>query len=329
MAIRWYSLLLLCPLAACDRPEPPAPRGTDFVHSARAAEEALSTGRPEDARTIARRLAEVHGASPEAHELHARAATACASFAPDAATRRESLEEAADAYSRACELAPQWAGIHHAAGVVEAELGRPEAARARYREARGAEPGNPQFALYEGLASLALKEPAEARAALEAAHALAPSAAIPLAALAECELMSGDPEKALARAREARSLDPSDRSLRVAEAKALRALGRHAEVLTLLEPLPAAERAQAAVAHELAHAHSALGNHAEAAKAWELRAVADPRALIEAAAAWHAAGDDIRAHTALDSARAAGAGGERLEEVDALLSGASGPRPPG
>ncbi len=269
----------------------------------RAAMEAIETSlrgaRVDEALRIATRLCEVAPTSAEAFELLARAHLARATSAATPEVVIEARRGAAAAYSKAVALSPPNAGLLNAAGVAAQFSGDPTAAVEYFVRAAAVDPSNPQHPLFAGLALLQVGRIDDARKTLQVANDLDPHSPWPLVALSGVALQSGDATAALALAREARQRDARNDELRVAEAKALRKLARHEEVLTLLLALPEDARLTEAITWEIAAAHEAMGDKESAALAWgkwaEISGSAE--AAVDAARRWRDAGDPIQAQS--------------------------------
>ncbi len=309
-------LLTMALLAAsptgCDRPadvgsidgKDPAARRAAMS----AIEISLRGARIDEALRIAQRLAEVAPDDAEAFELLARAQLARATSATDPVSVRESRTAAAAAYARAVALGDPSAGLLNAAGVAAQFAGDPQTAAHCFARAAAIDPANPQHPLFAGLALLQVGRIDDARVALTSARTLDPDSPWPITALSGLTLQTGDAQTALTLAREARRLDPRNDELRVAEAKALRALALHEDVLTLLLALPPEARLTEAITWEIAAAHEALGDKDLAAEAWGVWAESAGSAdsAVEAARRWTAAGDPIQAQSWIAVARQRG-----------------------
>ncbi len=324
---RWLLLSgLLALVSGCDDSTRPAAQPPpDLAAAERLIDAALLAGRFEAARSAAEEAARAIPADERAHELLARTLACEAAQCPVGEARSQLLAESLRSYESALVIRPTWAGVAHAAGVVANQLGRQEDALRHYRSACAADSSSAQYRLYEGLALFHLKRYEEARQAMRLAAELDPRSGWPLAALAELSLATGDTAAALDFAQRARRASPDTLAFRVTEAKVLRHLGRHEAVLLLLGALPEVDRAEEAVAWELAAAHAAQGNHRSSAAAWELRAhscPADPAPALAAARAWLAGEDFVRAQRWLELAREAGADEAALTDAAAELNAA-------
>lgn len=262
-----------------------------------AVETSLRSARLDEALRIARRLAEALPNDADAHEILARTHLARSLAVVQPALQAAERAAAAEAYLRAAQLQPNHAGFQSAAGVAAQQAGMLNEAVACFERAQSADGANAQHPLYLGQALLQSGDVTRARSSFERARALAPESPWPISGLAVLELQLGNAPRALELAQLARTLDPQADQLRVAEAKALRKLGRHADVLTLLLALPPKSRMGEAFAWEIASAHESLGDRIEAAKAWgewaEQCTSAD--AAADASRRWEDAGDPIQA----------------------------------
>ncbi len=262
-----------------------------------AVETSLRSMRLDEALRIARRLAEALPNDADAHEILARTHLARSLAVVQPALQAAERAAAAAAYLRAAHLQPNHAGIQSAAGVAAQQAGMLDNAVACFERAQSADGANAQHPLYLGQALLQSGDGARARSSFERARALAPESPWPISGLAVLELQLGNAPLALELARRARTLDPQADQLRIAEAKALRKLGRHADVLTLLLALPPKSRAGEAFAWEIASAYESLGDRIAAAKAWGEWAeqCSTAEAAADAARRWDDAGDPIQA----------------------------------
>ena len=277
-----------------------------------AVETSLGSARFDEALRIAVRLTEVAPKNGDVFELLGRAEIAAGLAATNPAKQKAMRVAAATAYSRAVELSPPSAGLLNAAGVAAQSSGDPTAAVGFFARAAKLDPSNPQHPLFAGLALLQTGHIEEARISLEIARTLDPKSPWPVSALSGIALTSGDAQTALALAREARVLDPRNDELRVPEAKALRKLGRHQEVLTLLLALPQQARMTEAITWEISSAHESLGDRPAAAQVWAKWAEISgtPEAAADAVRRWTEAGDPIQAATWRQVARQRGWRGE-------------------
>ena len=299
----------------------------------RAVEGYLAADKPAEALKVADKLAREAPGLMRAQELHARALVAVA-LHPDMATddRAVFLGRAADAYARAAAIDPGNAALHHAAGVVCDTAGRHPDAVVHYEAAHRADPANPQFTMYLGMARARDGRNDEARALLgESAKAL-PDNAEPRAALADLALRAGDLAEARRQIAEARRLEPTSLSYRVADARMHRLADDPRGSLELLMPLDAKVRRDAGVAEEIAAAFTAVGALREAAAVLEDSAGAAPndwKRALRAARAWMRAGDPVKATVWADAAALVGAPAQDVREAMAPVSEAPARRPGG
>ncbi|MSR70242.1 MAG: hypothetical protein EXS17_07850 [Phycisphaerales bacterium] len=295
--------VVISSLVACDRGASDATIDAKDPAAMRTAmsaiEASLRGARSDEALRIATRLTEVAPQNGEAFELLARAQLARATSATIPEVVRDARIAAAAAYAQAVAFSPPSAGLLNAAGVAAQFSGDAAGAVDYFARAAAIDPSNPQHPLFAGLALLQVERFAEAQQALLVARTLDPHSPWPLVALSGLALHSGDANEALALAREARQLDARNDELRVAEAKALRKLARHDEVLTLLLALPPAAQLTEAITWEIAAAHEALGDNESGAQAWgkwaEISGSAE--AAVDAARRWTEAGDPMQAQS--------------------------------
>lgn len=284
----------------CTRSDDPAARASDPAArraTLDAVESALRSARLDEALRIAQSLAAVLPDDPDALEILGRTHLARANAAVVPALQQAECAAAAQAYLAAARLAQDHAGLQSAAGVAAQQAGMLAEAIACFRRAQEVDGANAQHALYLGQALLQSGDSAGARASLERARELAPESPWPVSGLAALALQQDEFPRALELARAARRLDPQADQLRVLEAKVLRRLGRHEDVLTLLLALPARSRMGEAFAWEIAAAHEALGDRVAAAQAWGEWAsqTAGAAAAADAVRRWEEAGDPVQA----------------------------------
>jgi len=286
--------------AHCTKQEDPIAR-TDDPASRRAVldsvETSLRTARLDEALRMARRLTEALPDDADAQEILARTHLARSLAAVQPALQSAERMAAAQAYLRAAQLRPTHTGFQSAAGVAAQQAGMLTEAIACFERAQAADAANVQHSLYLGQALLQTGDVTRARVCLERARALAPESPWPLSGLSGLELQAGNAPLALELAQRARTLDPQADQLRVAEAKALRKLGRHTDVLTLLLALPPKSRTSEALAWEIASAHESLGDRVAAAAAWGdwAEQCTSAEAAADAARRWEDAGDAVQA----------------------------------
>jgi tetratricopeptide (TPR) repeat protein len=316
---------LLCLAGGCGdgSPQASAPRTTIDPRKADAAAQAVEsylTGqRIAEAVTVAERFAAEAPALMRSQELLGRALVAQAmDEATPAAQRDAIMRRAADAYDAATRIDPRNAPLAHAAGVVCDTAGLHDRAADHYAAAHDRDPRHAQYALYLALARARQGRTDEARKLAEAAEAAMPESPDPKAALADLAVRSDDLDRALAKVREARALDPSSNGLRLAEARILRMAGRPEEALALLVPLDPPVRRAPGYADELAAAYAATGRLREAAQAMEESAVmrpADAMRALRTARAWRDSGDPIKSSIWVETAMLAGAPAEEVAKA--------------
>ncbi|MSQ89937.1 MAG: hypothetical protein EXS01_00885 [Phycisphaerales bacterium] len=274
-----------------------------------AIESSLQSARFSEALRIATRLTEVAPQSCEAFELLGRVEIALSLDARAPLAQQTARNAAAAAYKRAVELCAPSAGLLNAAGVAAQSADDLAGAVGFFARARELDPTNPQHPLFQGLALMQMSQFDAAGVSLARARALDPQSPWVVAALSGLALQQGDAPRALELAREARLLDPRSDELRIAEAKALRKLARHQEVLTLLLALPERARLTEAIAWEIAAAHESMGDPTAAAEAWAKWAefCGTAESALDAARRWTLAKDPIQAQTWSMVARQRGA----------------------
>jgi tetratricopeptide (TPR) repeat protein len=266
------------------------------------AEEALDKGMVADALRLARYAAE-RVADADTLELLGRTLLAEASVGEPRQRAARRLE-AADAYRRAADAAPDRAGLQNAAALVLDTAGLPEEALRLHDRAVELAPNHPPYRLHRANLRLRMGDLAGAAADQEILARTPEFAAWASALEVEIELAAGRFAEARVAASRALSAAPRDRSLRVLVARVERLAGAPERAVELLAALPLEERDRA-TATELALAWSALGRFDRAAEAWEALAAAepaDPLPLLEAARSRLAAGDRMRARVLVDRA---------------------------
>ena len=317
--------MLICICGGCDQSKNSAPIDPNDTVAMRTAMDAvenlLNSARFDEALRIAMRLSEVAPTNGDVFELLGRTEIAVGLASANPAIKQSMRVAAAAAYSRAVELNPPSAGLLNAAGVAAQSAGDPTSAVGFFGRAAGLDPSNPQHPLFAGLALLQLGQLEKSRAALETARTLDPKSPWPVSGLSGIALTSGDAQAALALAREARVLDPRNDELRVPEAKALRKLGQHQEVLTLLLALPPQARMTEAMVWEISAAHESLGDRPAAAQAWGKWAEfsGSAEAAADAVRRWTEAGDPIQAATWRQVARQRGWRGDEKSSIPPVL----------
>lgn len=241
-----------------------------------AAEQYFDNGENEKAETILATLLKRAPDQPRAHELLASIeiarADACAQRG-DGEGAKEAFAQAYDHYEIVIEGSPPNAGLEQSAGRVAIAAGETDAALAHFRRAGDIDSADPSNPLLEANLLLQLKRLDEARAAIDRAVKLDGEEPYALATLAMVLHAQGEAELALQKIAEARELArPNDElAIRVVEARLHRLLGDPERALALLLPLSGSQRAEQAVASEIAESAVANGDHKRAFDAWAHR----------------------------------------------------------
>lgn len=208
---------------------------------------------------------------------------------PQAAT--DAIVQAYQQYRRATELVPSdieptvAAGLHQSAGEIASIAGRLDDALNHFQRAGRLDPVNPKHPLYEGQILLQQRRLAEARRALQRVLAVDPNEAYAHASLATIALEEDDQVQAIEHIEEARRIAPNDLTIRVQEARVRRLCDQPRRALELLVLLTEQERAEEAVASQIASCYRLLGQPAKAAQAWQHRYQLRPDAWRAAARA--------------------------------------------
>jgi len=265
------------------------------------------------AKAIATRLVDRAPDDPRAHELLGTVLAREANE-DDAAGRADravaARREAYERYRTATRLAPGVAGLEHGAGLMAMAAGQVAAAGEHFDRAAELDPANPQYPLFAAQVLIQRGRLDEAEAALDRTLLLDPDEPSAHASRAVIALERGRLDEALAHVLVARRIAPRDARFRAQEARVHRRRGEPRRALELLAALSPVERADDAVAFELAGSYGDLGNHAAAAEAWAHRFAHGPRdarrylAAVRAGEARLRAGDREAAARWLSSARA-------------------------
>jgi tetratricopeptide (TPR) repeat protein len=284
------------------------------------AQEALDKGMVADALRLARYAAE-RAADAETLELLGRTLLAEASVGEPRGRAARRLE-AADAYRRAADAAPDRAGLQNAAALVLDTAGLRDDALRLHDRAVALAPDHGPHRLHRANLRLRMGDLEGAAADREVLARIPEFAAWTSALEAELELAAGRFVEARDAATLALAAAPRDRSLRVLVARVERLAGAPERSVELLAALPAEERDRGATA-ELALAWSALGRFDRAAEAWEALAAADPAdplPLLDAARARLAAGDRMRARVLADRAALLAPDDPTLAELERAIA---------
>ena len=316
-------VIACCGVAGCDRPGPSAQARVDVPASAAAIETYLREGLPDEALRVADRLRELEPASALAAELQARALLMAATHDAERGLdplprRRLALER----YREACAMAPREAGLWRSQGVAADMVGDAERAIECYEAAAILDPSSMQDRLLLGLAHLRRREFEEAQRALESARRLAPDSPWPISAEASLRAELGAFDEAIALARRAVVMAPTEAGLAVNLAKVLRQAGSPGQAIDGLMALPPEQRLQRGATEELALSLIDLGRVTDAARAWNDFALASPgdaAAATEAGRLWLRAGDRTRARACVDLARVAQPGSTLADDLQRML----------
>lgn len=310
-------------VVGCDRAAPPSPAQVDVPASAAAIETYLREGRPDEAMRIADRLRELEPHSALAAELQARAllmaATHDAERGLDPLPRRR---DALDRYADACALAPREAGLWRSRGVAADMVGETAQAIECYEAAAFLDPSSMQDRLLLGLAHLRQREFEQARRALDSAQRLAPDSPWPVSAQASLSAELGAFDEAIALARSAVAMAPSEAGLTVNLGKVLRQSGAPGKAIDVLTALAPEQRLQRGATEELALSMLDLERVTDAARAWNDCALASPNDALAASQAgrlWLRAGDRAQARACVDLARVAQPEGTIANDLQRLL----------
>ncbi len=293
-----------------------------------AAQEYLDRNELGSAETILRSLLEKAPGDHRAHELLGRVLYTGWVLRPGGDGSDARLREAAAHYRRAVEHARgldgvSAAGLHQSAGEIAAAAGDDDEALRRFREAGVLDSTNPKHPLYEAQILMRTARTGEAEAALERVLALDPDEPFAHATLAAVALERGDREAAFRHVVNARRIDPASLPLRIQEARVRRLGGAPREALLLLVGLGAEERAEEAVASEMAECYRTLGEPGRASAVWEHRYRHHPaawRAAVRAGQAGLEAGDPERARYWLGLAKLAAPEAPEVRALESALA---------
>jgi tetratricopeptide (TPR) repeat protein len=308
----------------------PAVAESATVAAMEAAEQYLADGDPAAAETVAARLAERLPRDPRARELLGRVLLSRAigleqAGSPDAAVL---YARAYEEYAAAADGAgPHAAGLHHSAGTLAMQIGRPTVALEHYTRAGEADPLDARAPLFAAQILIEQERFDAADRSLLRVLALDPDQPQALASRAVIAMHRGAYEDALDRVRAAREIDPRDLAIRVIEARIQRAAGEPAEALRLLVALPEPQRVSRPMTSEIAAAWSALGRHDRAAEAWALRHRREPdapeiwRAAVEAGTSYARSGAWRDAAAWLAEAKIAAPDAPEVAELEERVRG--------
>lgn len=246
--------------------------------------------------------------------------------ADDAAAHRN---QAYEQYRIAVEIDPASAGLQHSAGLMASSAGDDDAALEHFRQAGRLDPASAQYPLFEAQILIKHKRFGEAQAALERVTAIDPQEPFAHASLAIVKLEQGQFDEALNHIATARKISSADVGLRAQEARIHRAKGDPKRALELLIGLSPPERAAEVVAFEIAASYGELGNHIEAARAWQHCYQANPLAsrawlaAVRTAEALMKAEEREQASIWLEQAKLAAPGRAEVHALEDQLRSAS------
>ncbi len=197
------------------------------------------------------------------------------------------LDQAYGRYRTSVELASELdpvlaAGLHQSAGEIAVAAGRSDDALGHFQQAGRLDPTNSKHPLYAAQIVLQQERWVEARHLLDRVLTLDPDEAFAYASLAAVALHEDNQAKAIEHIEEARRIDPQTLALRIQEAKVRRRCGQPRRGLELLVMLDEKQRAEEAVAYEIAECYLLLGKPMKSAKAWEHRYRRHPSAWLAA-----------------------------------------------
>jgi len=247
------------------------------------------------------------------------------------------LAAAYEPYSKAVQIEPRSAGLHHSAYLMAKAAGLADEAFSHVLEAARLDPGQPQYSLHAAQELLARHRLDDAEQSISQALSCSPDEPFAHATLAMIAMERGEASEAIDHIMRARSLDSASGPIRVAESRIRRWNRQPREALEALIGLDERARAQEAVAHEIASAYAMLSQPAKAAEAWELVCRRDARnwkAAVRAGEQRLAAGEVATASTWLEVARLIAPAEESVAQLEASLGRALGdspiePPPPG
>ncbi len=246
-----------------------------------------------EAELILRKLIERAPQEYRAHELLGQVllATAMQPVAVDSRAAAQAVVQAYEEYRQATQLIPDQvdstvaAGLNQSAGEIASIAGRLDDALNHFERAAQLDPTNPKHPLYQGQILLQKRMLPEARRALERVLIVDPNEAYAHASLATVALSQDDQVQAIEYIEEARRIAPNDLTIRVQAARVRRLCDQPRRALELLVLLTEQERAEEAVASEIASCYRLLGQPTKAAQAWQHRYQLRPDAWRAAARA--------------------------------------------
>jgi tetratricopeptide (TPR) repeat protein len=246
-----------------------------------AANQYLQTGEIVEAEAILRTLIGRAPEEPRGHELLGQTLMQKALNAEksgDSASAIDLKKQAYGAYLEAVRCDSHTAGLQHSAGLMAMAAGESDAALTHFQAAEKLDSSNPQYALFAAQLLMQMKRLDDAQAALQRVLAASPQEPYAHASMAMLLLERGEFEQALQEISTARGVLPDDVGLRAQHAKVYRRMNQPRKALELLVGLEANDRAQEAVAFEIASAYDMLGDPSKAGAAWESCAQVNPQA---------------------------------------------------
>jgi tetratricopeptide (TPR) repeat protein len=313
------------------QPSAPPPAPEKIEQSLAAAQSYIIADELSKAEAILLKLIERAGVPGEvrAHELYGQVLNLQAAAAQkrgDALAASKLRARAYEQYQAAVRIDSTTAGLQHSAGVMAMAAGLPDEALDHFVAAAKLDPNQPQFALFAAQLLIQQKRYDEARAHLDQVLKIDPDDAMAHASLAVIAMEQGQLENAMVHVREARRIDPGDVNIRVQEAKILRRQDKPKAALELLVGLSPTERAQEAVAFEIAACNEMLGDLIKAARAWQHCVQTnpiDPRTWLyqtRAAQLLLKAGEREQAWMWLQEAKMAAPNAPEVKELEAAFS---------
>ncbi len=294
----------------------------ELADASAAVEVLLAKDRVAEAEVVARALAKRYPSDAGASELFARV-VGIRALRDDARAGDPSLEEASAAAQRASELSPTDATRAQAAALLLDRAGKRDAARVCWKRVAtiALATNDTRFTVAAAIALAAHQDPESAAALVLQLKQLGEGNAVLASTRAQIALASGNPNSALADAREAFTSDASSLEYRLLYARVLRLCASSNDAALLLAALPEASLANPAVAEELALALSAQERFSQAAQAWRRTRVhgVNARRLAEEALARIAAQELSLAAQVLEELRVAPHAEQETHRVEHAL----------
>ncbi|HWB20590.1 MAG TPA: tetratricopeptide repeat protein [Phycisphaerales bacterium] len=250
-----------------------APARESIDAALNAAQQYINSSDLPKAKAILLRLVEKAPNESHAHELLGQVYGFEAAKPPENAPQadpRQLMQQAADEYAKAVELAPKSAGLAQSAGMMALSAGRTDQALKYFHTAAEIDPANPQPILFSAQVLMQKKDFAGAKSLLDDLLKRDADEPYAIASLAVIALEQNDSAKAIELAGQAREIAPDDVNIRVQEARIHRRVGNPQHAVELLAALSEEDRQKFAVADELARAFTAIGEHAKAKDALQL-----------------------------------------------------------